>query len=398
MIDFTQDLQRILSFAKEEAARLGNHIATGDHLFLGILRHGSNNAVEAIVALGGNIQNIKAELESIIGSGEEITYTESANIRLSKDIEDVYRNMAQVLITTGASQPSMIYLLIALLRDTGNTIVPILKRYGITSQSLLNYAGGNLNQANKPSDTPKNDGNSDAGKDDSQNAEKTAHGAVKTPNLDKFSVDLTAAAASGEIDPVVCRDTEITRLVQILARRKKNNPVLIGEPGVGKSAIVEGLALKIAAGDVPKMLLRKRVMTLDLGSVVAGTKYRGQFEERIRMIVQELKEAKNVILFIDELHTIVGAGGQSGTLDAANLLKPALARGEIQCIGATTLDEFREIIEKDGALERRFQRILVEPATFAQTMTILENLKAKYEQHHHVKYTDEAIKACAALS
>ncbi|MBP5211184.1 MAG: ATP-dependent Clp protease ATP-binding subunit, partial [Bacteroidales bacterium] len=319
-MDFTQDLQSVLNYAKEEAARLGNRVVTGDHLFLGILRHEKNDAVYTLREMGCNLVNVKAELESIIGADEIITYSEVSSIAVAKEIEVIFNNIARELVEQHVSNPSLLYLLLAIIRDSGNMVVPILKRYGITYQSVRDYQSGVKNESSQPAAET-------AGAPATKKAEEAKPRNTDTPTLNKYGNDLTAAASAGRLDPVVCRDNEIERLIQILGRRKKNNPVLIGEPGVGKSAIVEGLAIRIAERNVPKLLLDKRIVTLDMGSIVAGTKFRGQFEERIRMIVDELKESENTIIFIDELHTLVGAGGQAGSLDAANLLKPSLSRG-----------------------------------------------------------------------
>ena len=412
--DFTRDLQRIFSYAREEAARLGNREATLDHIFLALLRDGNNDATAALDALGADKAMVRAEIESVLKESQSIPYEESNEIRFSSDIDDFYKNVSLEISQLMTFSPTLEVVLLAVLKDTGTTVAPILARSGITYETLREFVtkkasaksgGKNINDVlaekaaepmpyeEEPNPVPEFKVNlGDKAPKEPQRKE------MKTPNLDKFGTDLTAAAAAGHLDPVVGRAKEIERLLQVLVRRKKNNPVLVGEAGVGKSAIVEGLAQRIVNHDVPKALLHKRLLTIDMGSVVAGTKYRGQFEERMRGIVEELKASDDTIIFIDELHTLVGAGAQAGSLDAANLLKPALARGEIQCIGATTLDEYRQVIEKDGALERRFQKILVEPTDFDQTLEILKALKPKYEKHHNVTYSDAALKACVALS
>ena len=412
--DFTRDLQRIFSYAREEAARLGNREATLDHIFLALLRDGNNDATATLDALGADKAMVRAEIESVLKESQSIPYEESNEIKFSSDIDDFYKNVSLEISQLMTFSPTLEVVLLAVLKDTGTTVAPILARSGITYETLREFVtkkasaksgGKNINDVleektaepmpyeEEPNPVPEFKVNlGDKTPREPQRKE------MKTPNLDKFGTDLTAAAAAGRLDPVVGRAKEIERLLQVLVRRKKNNPVLVGEAGVGKSAIVEGLAQRIVNHEVPKALQHKRLLTIDMGSVVAGTKYRGQFEERMRGIVEELKASDDTIIFIDELHTLVGAGAQAGSLDAANLLKPALARGEIQCIGATTLDEYRQVIEKDGALERRFQKILVEPTDFDQTLEILKALKPKYEKHHNVTYSDAALKACVALS
>ncbi len=410
--DFTRDLQRIFSYAREEAARLGNREATLDHIFLALLRDGNNDAVATLDALGVDKAMVRAEIESVLKESQSIPYEESRDIKFSTDIDDFYKNVSLEISQLLTFSPTLEVVLLSVLKDTGTTVAPILARSGITYETLREFVKKRSAVASKSKslddllkekeddvlpteDTP---GPVPEFKINPKPAPEQKPKDIKTPNLDKFGTDLTAAAASGRLDPVVGRSKEVERLLQVLVRRKKNNPVLVGEAGVGKSAIVEGLAQRIVNREVPRSLQHKRLLTIDMGSVVAGTKYRGQFEERMRGIVEELKASDDTIIFIDELHTLVGAGAQAGSLDAANLLKPALARGEIQCIGATTLDEYRQVIEKDGALERHFQKILVEPTDFDQTLAILQALKPKYENHHNVTYTDAALKACVSLS
>jgi ATP-dependent Clp protease ATP-binding subunit ClpC len=360
-------------------------------LFLGILRDGDNDAIDTIKTFGGNPDNIKAEIESVIGTQQYIPYDKASSVKVSKDIEDVYRNLSTELIECNADTPKMTHLLLAIIKESYNTVTPVLRRYGITHESVRNYVmAGNIEGKATSKDEPA------AAKPQPQAAPKPEKKGTAT--LDKYGIDLTAEAVSGKLDPVVCREKEVERIFQILCRRKKNNPVLIGDPGVGKSAIVEGLAQDIANKKAPLALLDKRIVSLDMSVIVAGTKYRGQFEERLKAVLDEVKSAGDVILFVDEVHTLVGAGGPAGSLDAANILKPALARGEIQCIGATTLDEYREIIEKDGALERRFQKVIVDKTDFDQTLLILQTLKPKYEAFHNVEYTPEALNACVVLS
>ena len=400
-MDFTKVLQKILSYAKEEAARLGNNTVTTDHLFLGILRDGDNDAIDTIKTFGGNPDNIKAEIESVIGTQQYIPYDKASSVKVSKDIEDVYRNLSTELIECNADSPKMTHLLLAIIKESYNTVTPVLRRYGITHESVRNYVkAGNISGKGTAKEEPA----AAASSPDAAPGSKPQHTAAPkadkkaTATLDKYGIDLTAEALSGKLDPVVCREKEVERIFQILCRRKKNNPVLIGDPGVGKSAIVEGLAQDIANKKAPLALQDKRIVSLDMSAIVAGTKYRGQFEERLKTVLDEVKAAGDIILFVDEVHTLVGAGGPAGSLDAANILKPALARGEIQCIGATTLDEYREIIEKDGALERRFQKVIVDQTDFDQTLLILQTLKPKYEAFHNVEYTPEALNACVVLS
>ncbi|MBO4557468.1 MAG: ATP-dependent Clp protease ATP-binding subunit [Bacteroidales bacterium] len=406
--NFTRDLQRIFSYAREEAARLGNSRASLDHIFLALLRDEGNEAVAALQSMGADTAMVRAEMESVLKETNQIPYEEAATIAFTSDIDDFYKNVSLEISQAKTFSPSMTVVLLAILKDTGTTVAPILARSGITYDTLKAHLAANAKPNN--ADNPVADLAAAASKSDkmaeqqpinlnlTEDQKKAVKKDLKTPNLDKFGTDLTAQAAAGRLDPVVGRAKEIERLLQVLVRRKKNNPVLVGEPGVGKTAIVEGLAQRIVNHEVPPTLAGKRLLTIDMGSIVAGTKYRGQFEERMRGIVEELKASQDTIIFIDELHTLVGAGAQAGSLDAANLLKPALARGEIQCIGATTLDEYRQVIEKDGALERRFQKILVEQTDYDQTLAILKALKPKYEKHHNVKYSDEALAACVSLS
>jgi len=387
---YSNEIKIVLNFALEEAARLGSYIATPDHLFLGILRYRESDAVKILESLGVDIRKVKKEIEDKIAAPVPIPFGQRGSISLSEKSQEILLScrrmhgdvtpaqlMAEILMSWhGACTTAL---------ESGNIPLGDLpaKLREVMEQAMMSSADG------------------EEADDASDSAAPTAADA-KVPDkkslVESYGYDLTRAAVSGELDPVVGREAEIERLAQILSRRKKNNPVLIGESGSGKSAVVEGLALRIASKDVPRSLLSKRIISLDMGSLVAGTKYRGQFEERVKVILTEIKKNPDLILFIDELHTIVGAGSTPGSLDAANLLKPALARGQIQCIGATTLDEYREHIEKDAALERRFQKILVEPTDYAQTLAILEGIKLRYEEYHHVRYTEAAIKACISLS
>jgi ATP-dependent Clp protease ATP-binding subunit ClpC len=397
---FSQKINDILTYSKEEAIRLNNNYIGTEHLFLGILREGEGLAIEVLVALGIDLSKSKQSLESKIRLKGEDKIKDPENIPLTKSTENalkiVYleaRAMKNDDINTG-------HLLLAILRDETSLATMTLQEQNVDYDLIKSMI---------QSDKPKSMGEHNYDDDDDddfggkpQNPANPQTGAPKsnsdTPVLDNFGIDLTKAAEENRLDPIVGRETEIERLAQILSRRKKNNPVLIGEPGVGKSAIAEGMAIRIVQKRVSRILFGKRIIALDLASIVAGTKYRGQFEERMKAILNELQKNPNVILFIDEIHTIVGAGGATGSLDAANMLKPALARGEIQCIGATTLDEYRQYIEKDGALERRFQKVMVEPTSPEETLEILNNIKARYEEHHNVNYTNEAIEACVKLT
>lgn len=425
-IDFPEILNAIIAYSKEEAIRLGSYVLTTDHLVLGMIRHSDNAAVARLLELGIDISAMKKSIEDTIGKGEPIPENKSNEIALSSAASTALKLMYLEARSLKSPTPGSLHLLLAIMRGNSTAAIDYLHMQGIHYATIKNIEpqdaspeaqggrasddllGGFTSQgggANPPSDGGMSADNFTSGSNIEGNIpagsiqQNAAGGSQsKTPVLDSFGFDLTKAAAADELDPVVARDKEIDRVAQILGRRKKNNPILIGEPGVGKSAIAEGLANKIAHKEVPYSLANKRIISLDIGSIVAGTKYRGQFEERMKAILNELKKNDDVILFIDELHTLVGAGGASGSLDAANMLKPALARGDIQCIGATTLDEFREVIEKDGALERRFQKVMVEPTDFDQTLLILQNIKSKYEGHHNVTYTDEALKSCISLS
>jgi len=395
---YSQKLNEVLNYSKEEAIRLGNDYIAAEHLFLGILRHNECLAVEVLTAVGLNLKKIKFDIERHMKAPEGTIVKADTTYPLLKQADRVLKLMLLEARSYGEEVPETEHLLLAILREGESQVANALDKLGVTYEVIKNAIdiekeqGGVENKADMPEDDDE----------DSYESRNQGHQANKptsdTPVLDNFGIDLTRAAEEQKLDPIVGREVEIERLVQILSRRKKNNPVLIGEPGVGKSAIVEGLALRIVQRKVSRVLFDKRIVTLDLASIVAGTKYRGQFEERMKSILNELSKTDRVILFIDEIHTIVGAGGASGSLDAANMLKPALARGEIQCIGATTLDEYRQYIEKDGALERRFQKIMVNPTSAEETIEILNNIKSKYEDHHNVTYTAEAIKSCVFLS
>ena len=369
--NFTNRVQKVIRFSKEEAMRLGHDYIGTEHLLLGVIKESEGIAVKILLNLGCDLHKLqKAVEDSTAPSGGTMTI---GNLPLSKRAEKALKmtyieakNFKNDVIGTE-------HLLLSILKEKDSLAAQILLTFNIDYTNCYNELENIL--AGKPTSP----------------APKQAPKKTKTPALDHFGRDLTAAAAEDKLDPIIGRDKEIQRVAQVLARRKKNNPVLIGEPGVGKTAIAEGLSLRIVQKKVSRVLHNKRVVALDMGSIVAGTKYRGQFEERMKAIMTELEKAENIILFIDELHTIVGAGGASGSLDASNMLKPALARGDLQCIGATTLDEYRQFIEKDGALERRFQKVIVEPATAEETREILYSVKDRYEAHHHVRYDDDAL-------
>lgn len=376
MNPLSHDLKILLSLSREEAIRLGSYSVMPDHLFLGLLRMAPNNATDLLNQIGADLKAIKKEIEDLIGFPDPVPYENANQVNISEEVKQVFSVSIKRLVADG-KEPTPAHILVAILSSDNNNVRKVLSRHGINADAVI------LKFANSQMENSREEGSSSK---------------KETSVLSNYGYDLTKAAMSGRLDPVVGREAEIERLAQILGRRKKNNPILIGESGVGKSAIVEGLAAKIAKKSISRSLIDKKIISLDMGAVVAGTKYRGQFEERIKSILSEIKDNPNIILFIDEMHTLVGAGGAPGSLDAANLLKPALARGEIQCIGATTLDEYREIIEKDGALERRFQKIMVDPTNYDQTLAILKGIQGKYESFHNVIYTDEAVKSCISLS
>ena len=392
---FSPRIKDVLSYSKEEAERLGNSAIGTEHLFLGILREGEGIAVDILISLGVDLYDIRKNIEKSLKS-DDISELDQNDIPLQRSAERVLKLIYLEAKALKNNTIDTSHLLLAILKDEKSLVTQVLDDNTID----YNKVKGNLKtlfpkaQADYPPEDREDKGGISGG--DSKRA--AARGKSETPVLDNFGIDITKSAEEGILDPIVGRENEIERLAQILSRRKKNNPILIGEPGVGKSAIAEGLALRIIQKKVSRVLFGKRVISLDLASIVAGTKYRGQFEERMKAILNELSKTTDIILFIDEIHTIVGAGGATGSLDAANMLKPALARGEIQCIGATTLDEYRQNIEKDGALERRFQKVMVEPTSPEETVEILNNIKDRYENHHNVFYTKEAIEACVKLT
>ncbi len=395
-LNFSPRIRDVISFSKEEAERLGNHYISPEHLMLGILREGEGTAINLLQGLDIDFDKVKEALDKHLIAEKP---HQIKNIPLLKSSERILKlvhleakSLKSEIINTG-------HLLLAILKERSSFIWKIMTEEHIYYDNVKHLM--ETMEPSNSSDFPPDDDQESPFSSSGSEGSKPG-GSVKssseTPVLDNFGIDITKAAEEGRLDPIVGREKEIERLAQILSRRKKNNPILIGEPGVGKSAIAEGLAIRIIEKKVSRVLFDKRVITLDLASIVAGTKYRGQFEERMKAILNELSKNPSIILFIDEIHTIVGAGGATGSLDAANMLKPALARGEIQCIGATTLDEYRQHIEKDGALERRFQKIMIEPTSIDETIEILKNIKDKYEDHHNVLYTPKAIKACVTLT
>ncbi len=396
---FSPRVKEVIQFSREEAIRLGHDYIGTEHLLLGIIREGEGTALTTLKNLEIDVIRLKKTIEDTI-KGTATGVSNLGNIPLTKQAEKALKITyleAKIFKTETIGTE---HLLLSILRDEDNIASQVLAQYGINydffKQTLLD-GGSSYRPKDNPTNAFEDEGN-EPPEDRKIEEIKKKNPKSNTPVLDNFGRDLTKLGEEGKLDPIVGREKEIERVSQILSRRKKNNPILIGEPGVGKTAIAEGLALRIIQRKVSRVLFNKRVVTLDLASLVAGTKYRGQFEERMKAIMSELEKANDVILFIDEIHTIVGAGGASGSLDASNMFKPALARGEVQCIGATTLDEYRQFIEKDGALERRFQMVMIEPASPEESIEILNNIKEKYEDHHHVTYTPEAIEACVKLS
>ena len=389
-IRISVELNDIIRYARDEAMRTGSYGIGPDHLFLGVLRHGDNAAFRTVTGLGIDADNFKRFIDSHIFTNEPIPYAESDKISFTRYAQNVLSITVLEASKQGVTEANSLHLLLALCRTTENYGQAYLRQHGVDYGRLLSYM---RDEGMLGKDPEQED---DKSEDDQQ--ETNQESKPEKSVIEDFGFDLTKAAAEGKLDPVVGRETEIARVIEILGRRKKNNPMLIGEPGVGKSAIVEGIALRIAGGSISPALAKKRLISLDIALVVAGTKYRGDFEKRLKSIIKEASSNPDIILFIDEFHTIVGAGGAQGSLDAANILKPALARGELQCIGATTMDEFAKIVEKDGALDRRFQKIVVEPTDIQQSITILENLKPNYEDFHKVTYSDEAIEACVRLT
>jgi ATP-dependent Clp protease ATP-binding subunit ClpC len=405
--NFSPRVKDVITFSKEEAMRLGHDFIGTEHLMLGILRDGNGKAINILNNLSIDLDYLRRKVEILSPGNPSLETTiDKKNLHLTRQAERALKTTFLEAKVFQSTSISTAHLLLCILRNENDPTTKLLNKmkidYDTAKEQYLNMTPTNEQFSEN---LPKNESyNDNSGQDDSlkgdnfNNPANKSNKKSKTPVLDNFGRDLTEMAEEGKLDPVVGREKEIERVSQILSRRKKNNPLLIGEPGVGKSAIAEGLALRIIQKKVSRILFGKRVVTLDLASLVAGTKYRGQFEERMKAVMNELEKNDDIILFIDEIHTIVGAGGATGSLDASNMFKPALARGEIQCIGATTLDEYRQYIEKDGALERRFQKVIVEPTSVEETITILNNIKNKYEDHHNVIYTDEAIEACVKLT
>jgi ATP-dependent Clp protease ATP-binding subunit ClpC len=406
--NFSTQVKEIISYSREEALRLGNDFIGAEHLMLGLIRDQENTAIKVLRQLNVNLGELRKEIELAVKdkSGKNIANINS--LPLTKQAEKVIR--VTVLEAKALKSPMVEteHLLLSILKNKENIATQILNQFDVDYdlfRNELGMVGSSPSAPSSPSSEYQEEGDDDfddekgrGGFGGSTKSKPSATSKSKTPVLDNFGRDITKLAEQDALDPIVGRDAEIERVSQILSRRKKNNPILIGEPGVGKTAIVEGLALRIVQRKVSRVLFDKRVISLDLAALVAGTKYRGQFEERMKAIMNELEKNRDVILFIDEIHTIVGAGGASGSLDASNIFKPALARGELQCIGASTLDEYRMHIEKDGALDRRFQKVIIEPPSVADTITILNNIKSKYEDYHSVIYDQEAIEACVKLS
>ncbi|WP_027000351.1 ATP-dependent Clp protease ATP-binding subunit [Eisenibacter elegans] len=397
---FSNRVKEVISLSREEALRLGHDYIGTEHLLLGIIREGEGIAVGLLKKLGVTLDDLRNTIEEATRKTAKGNVKNLANIPLTKQSEKVLRITYLEAKIFKSQLIGTEHLLLSILRDDDSIATQILHQYDINYDTIKDMLDQRTGNQPMNADTDENDeeksmfgGGTGSPRSSSASSEKS-----RTPVLDNFGRDLTKLAEANKLDPIVGREKEIERVAQILSRRKKNNPILIGEPGVGKTAIAEGLALRIVQKKVSRVLFGKRVVTLDLASLVAGTKYRGQFEERMKAVMNELEKSPEVILFIDELHTIVGAGGASGSLDASNMFKPALARGEIQCIGATTLDEYRQYIEKDGALARRFQVVMVDATTPEETLEILNNIKDKYQDHHHVNYTDEALAACVKLS
>lgn len=395
--NFTNRVNDVIQFSREEALRLGHDFIGIEHLMLGLLRLTDSKAVQILQKLGVSPLELKNEIEKKLPEGSYHLH-HSATIPLTKQAARMLKFSQLVAIELRSPKVDTEHLLLAILHDDENLVSRALEKFSVYYDDVKDEIIGKPTQKDILSELSGSEDDDDEPSFGSSSSRQGPESKSKTPVLDNFGRDLTKLAAENKLDPIVGREKEIERVSQILSRRKKNNPILIGEPGVGKSAIAEGLAMRIIQKKVPRVLFNKRIVTLDLASLVAGTKYRGQFEERMKALMNELEKNPDVILFIDEIHTIIGAGGASGSLDASNMFKPALARGDIQVIGATTLDEYRQYIEKDGALERRFQKVLIEPTSPEETIIILNNIKSKYEEHHNVTYTPEAIEACVKLT
>ena len=393
---FSPRVKDLISHSRDEAVRLMNEFVGAEHLLLGLIRLNEGTGVHILQEFNLDLTKVKAEVEKIL-SKSSVTYIANLNLPLLKQTENIIK---QSYLEAKEFKSPIIgteHLLLTILRNEDSVACQVLNKYGVMYENARDEYEVMLEERKQPkAEFPSNSGGEE--EENYSTPRKPADPKSKTPVLDNFGRDLTKMAEAGKLDPIVGREKEIERVSQILSRRKKNNPILIGEPGVGKSAIAEGLALRIVQRKVSRILFNKRIVSLDLASLVAGTKYRGQFEERMKAVMQEIEKNPDIILFIDEIHTIIGAGGASGSLDASNMFKPALARGEMQAIGATTLDEYRQYIEKDGALERRFQKVIIEPTTADETVQILNNIKERYEEHHSVTYTPEAIASCVKLT
>ena len=407
---FSQNVSQVLAFSREEATRLASRSVGPEHLLLGILRDQNQTIMDLFHQQGVNLQSVKAELEMSVREDEPADPINTRDLVLNERASSILKLAVLEARIQHTQVVDIEHLLLAILHDSvDNGAKKILETNNMTYEDTINYLKAQTTptqngiglpdeEEDEETDGTLSNGRGTQNSSGSHTTTQARKTESKTPVLDNFSTDLTKAAMEGKMDPVVGREREIQRVVEILCRRKKNNPILIGEPGVGKSAIVEGLAQLIARRRTSPVLFGKRLVNLDMTSIVAGTKYRGQFEERIKALIKELEQNPDIIVFIDEIHTMIGAGSTPGSMDAANIMKPALARGTIQCIGATTLDEYRNSIEKDGALERRFQKVIVEPTTAEETLQILQNIKDRYEEHHHVAYTDEALQACVKLT
>ena len=408
--NFSAQVKEIIAFSREEALRLGNDFIGTEHLLLGLIRDGDNIAIKVLQSLDVDLYELRKEIEMAIKDKAGKNIANINSLPLTKQAEKVIRVTVLEAKTLKSPMVESEHIVLSILKNKENLATQILNQFNVDYDIFRNELGmvGTTGSTDAPLENPKADfsDSDDDDYDEKQSAsfkqppapKQGANTKSKTPVLDNFGRDVTKLAEAGTLDPIVGREKEIERVSQILSRRKKNNPILIGEPGVGKTAIVEGLALRIVQRKVSRVLFEKRVISLDLAALVAGTKYRGQFEERMKAIMNELEKNRDVILFIDEIHTIVGAGGASGSLDASNIFKPALSRGELQCIGASTLDEYRMYIEKDGALDRRFQKVLIEPPSIEETIQILNNIKSKYEDYHSVSYDQDALDACVKLS
>ena len=404
--NFSSRVKDVITYSKEEAIRLGHDFIGTEHLLLGILRDGGGKAIKILNALDIDLDFLRKKIEILSPPNPIMNYEENLrkNLHLTRQAERALKTTFLEAKLFQGNSINTAHLLLCILRNENDPTTKLLEKLNLSYDIVKDQFKEHISESKDSyDDVSSSQTFDDEPEDDESSIEQNPFNVKpssnkskksKTPVLDNFGRDLTLFASEGKLDPIIGRHKEIERVSQILSRRKKNNPLLIGEPGVGKSAIAEGLALRIVERKVSRLLYNKRVISLDLASVVAGTKYRGQFEERMKAVMNEIEKNKDIILFIDEIHTIVGAGGAMGSLDASNMFKPALARGEIQCIGATTLDEYRKYIEKDGALERRFQKIIVEPTSVGETIQILQDIKSKYEDHHNVKYTDEAIEAC----